>query len=158
MRTSRMTLVTIGLSLAIAVHAFAQTDAKPDSATVRAALNATFTRMSAGYLAGDAAAVAGFFTEDARAEYAGFPSAAGRAAIQALYEGYFKANKLTVSETTIGRVNVLTPDLVTAGGTYHAFGNGTPKHAWWRWAAAYRKGADGEYRISYIMAFPDSTK
>jgi ketosteroid isomerase-like protein len=114
--------------------------------------------MSAAYIAGDAAGVAGFFTEDARAEYAGFPSAAGRAAIQALYEGYFKANKLTVSESTIGAVNVLTTDLVTAGGTYHSFGNGTPKHAWWRWAAAYRKGPDGEYKISYIMAFPDSTK
>lgn len=158
MRTSRTTLATIGLSMALAASALAQTDARPDSAAVRAALNAAFTKMSAGYLAGDAAAVASFFTDDGRAEYAGFPSAVGRAAIQALYEGYFKANKLTVSESTIGAVNVLTADLVTAGGTYHSFGNGTPKHAWWRWAAAYRKGADGEYRISYIMAFPDSTK
>ena len=132
--------------------------ALPDSAAVRSSLNAANTRMSASYLSGDAAGVAGFFTDDARAEYAGFPSAVGRAAIQALYEGYFKANKLTASESVIGAVNVLSADLVTAGGTYHAFGNGTPKHAWWRWAAAYRKGADGEYKISYIMAFPDSTR
>ena len=106
MLTPRMILAAVSLSIAVAGSAFGQADARPDSATVRAALNAAFTRMSAGYLAGDAAAVASFFTEDARAEYAGFPSAVGRAAIQTLYEGYFKANKLTVAESTIGTVNV----------------------------------------------------
>jgi uncharacterized protein (TIGR02246 family) len=156
MRTSRILIAS--LAFGFTHPAMAQTTAKPDTAAVRAAVNAASAKLNAAYLAGDAAAVAGLFTEDARAEYAGFPSAKGRAAIQSTYDTYFKSNKLTVAETTIMEVTALTPDLVTAGGTYHSFGNGKPKHAWWRWAAAYRKGADGEYRISYIMAFPDSTK
>ena len=155
MRTSIIVLAAIALG--IARPASSQSAAAPDTAAIRAALNAATTKMNAAYLAGDAAAVAALFTEEARAEYAGFPSAKGRAAIQATYEGYFKANKLTVAETTIRAVGALNENLVTAGGTYHSFGNGKPKHAWWRWAAAYVKGADGEYRISYIMAFPDST-
>jgi len=156
MRTSRILIAS--LAFGFTHPAMAQTTAKPDTAAVRAAVNAASAKLNAAYLAGDAAAVAGLFTEDARAEYAGFPSAKGRAAIQSTYDTYFNSNKLTVAETTIMEVTALTPDLVTAGGTYHSFGNGKPKHAWWRWAAAYRKGADGEYRISYIMAFPDSTK
>ena len=156
MRTSAILLVALGFGF---THpAESQTAATPDTAAVRAALNANSAKMRDAYLAGDAAGVAASFTDDARAEYAGFPSAKGRAAIQGLYEGYFKANKLTVSDITILDVNVLSDALVTAGGTYHSLGNGKPKHAWWRWAGAYRKGADGQYRISYIMAFPDSTK
>jgi ketosteroid isomerase-like protein len=150
-------LIAAGLLAAVATTAQGQA-APPDTAAIRAALNATSAKLNAAYLAGDAAAVVMFFTDDARAEYYGFPSAAGHAAIQSAYETYFKANKLKVAETTINGVNVLNADLVTAGGTHHTFGSGKPAHAWWRWAAAYRKGADGEYRISYIMAFPDSTK
>jgi uncharacterized protein (TIGR02246 family) len=151
-------ILLAALAFGLTHPAESQTPATPDTAAVRAALNANSSRMRDAYLAGDAAGVAASFTDDARAEYAGFPSAKGRAAIQALYEGYFKANKLTVSDITILEVNVLNEALVTAGGTYHSLGNGKPKHAWWRWAGAYRKGPDGQYLISYIMAFPDSTK
>lgn len=150
-------LIAAGLIAAVATTAQGQA-APPDTAAVRAALNATSAKLNAAYLAADAAAVAMFFTEDARAEYYGFQSAVGRAAIQSAYETYFKAAGLKVAETTVNAVNVLNADLATAGGTYHSFGSGKPAHAWWRWAAAYRKGADGEYRITYIMAFPDSTK
>lgn len=145
------------LSALVALPAAASAQA-PDTAAVRAALNALNARLSAAYLAGDAATIASLFTEDARAEYAGFPSAVGRAAIQATYEGYFKANKLKVWESTIGGVGSLSADLATAGGTVHQFGSGKPAHAWWRWAAAYKREADGQYRIRYVIAFPDSTK
>ena len=150
-------LLAAGLTAALATTVQGQA-APPDSAAVRAALNATSAKLNAAYLAADAAAVAMLFTEDGRAEFYGFQSAVGRAAIQSAYETYFKTAGLKVAETTVNAVNVLNADLVTAGGTYHSFGSGKPAHAWWRWAAAYRKGADGEYRISYIMAFPDSTK
>jgi ketosteroid isomerase-like protein len=149
--------------LALAALATAPTASSaqaPDTATVRAGLNALTAKLVTAYLAGDAATMASLYTEDARAEYAGFPSAVGRTAIQSTYLEYFKANKLKVWESTIGDVNSLSADLATAGGTVHSFGdtNGKPVHMWWRWAAAYRRGADGEYRISYVMAFPDSTK
>jgi uncharacterized protein (TIGR02246 family) len=115
MRTSRILIAS--LAFGFTHPAMAQTTAKPDTAAVRAAVNAASAKLNAAYLAGDAAAVAGLFTEDARAEYAGFPSAKGRAAIQSTYDTYFKSNKLTVAETTIMEVTALTPDLVTAGGT-----------------------------------------
>jgi ketosteroid isomerase-like protein len=161
MRRFSILLGVAALTVAITRSAPAQQTApatKPDTAAVRAGLNDLTAKMKTAYLAGDAAAVAALYTEDARAEFAGFPSAVGRAAIQSTTEAYFKANKLNVAEWTIGGLNSLTADLATAGGTYHAFGNGKPAHAWWRWAAAYRKGADGQYRVSYVMAFPDSTK
>jgi ketosteroid isomerase-like protein len=143
---------------AASAHAQAAPASKPDTAAVRAALNAQTDKLTAAYLAGDAVTVAGLFTDDARAEYAGFPSAVGRAQIQSTYETYFKANKLKVAKSDILVVESVTADLATAGGVFHSFGNGKPAHAWWRWSAAYRKGADGQYRIAYIMAFPDSTK
>jgi len=133
--------------------------APPDSAALRVTLVAMSEQLKTAYLAGDAPAVAAHFTEDARAEYAGFPSAVGRAAIQSTYATYFAANKLTVAEWTFGAVNPISADLATAGGTYHSYApDSKPAHAWWRWAAAYRKGADGQYRLSYSIAFPDSTK
>jgi len=60
----------------------------------------------------------------------------------------------------IGLTGAYHGEIVSAGGTAHQFGdrNGKPFHAWWRYSAAYKKGADGLYRIAYIMAFPDSTK
>src|SRR5262245_46584626 len=154
-----LSLLTAGVFFSAAsAHAQAATATKPDTATVRAALNAQLAKLETAYLAGDAVAVAGMFTEDARAEYFGFPSAVGRAQIQSTYETYFKANKLKVSKSDIVAVQSVTADMATALGTYHSFGNGKPAHAWWRWTAAYRKDADGQYRIAYIMAFPDSTK
>lgn len=151
-------LIAAGLTAAVATSA--QGQAAPDTAAVRVALTALNAKLTTAYLAGDAVTIASLFTEDGRAEYAGFPSAAGRAAIQSTYEGYFKANKLKVWESTTQAVNAPSANIASAGGTAHNFGsaNGKPLHVWWRWAAAYRKGADGQYRISFVMAFPDSTK
>ncbi len=160
---SRLSLAAIAAALVAcaqpAPEQAATPPAPPDSAALRVTLVAMSEQMKTAYLAGDAAAIAGHFTEDARAEYAGFPSAAGRAAIQSTYEAYFQANKLTVAEWTFGDVNPLTDEVATAGGTYHSYAPASkPAHGWWRWAAAYRKGADGQYRMSYVIAFPDSTK
>jgi len=152
-----LTLVTVGFTVAVATPAVGQA---PDTATVRAALTQLASKFTTASLAGDAVAIAALFTDDARAEFAGFPSAAGRAAIQSTYETLFKATKLKVWEAVIQGVNSPSADVASAGGTVHEFGdmNGKPYHGWWRWAAAYRKGPDGQYRVSFLMAFPDSTK
>jgi ketosteroid isomerase-like protein len=149
-------LIIAGLTVTAPAAAYGQ----GDTAAVRVAITAQAQKYTTAALAGDAVTIATLFTEDARAEYAGFPSAVGRAAIQALYEGFFKANKIKVWEDTIRQVNAPSADIVSAGGNVHSFAeeNGKPVHAWWRYSAAYKKGADGLYRIAYIMAFPDSTK
>lgn len=143
-----------------AEQAAAPAVAPPDTAAIRAELRAMSDQVQAQYLAGSASSVAASFTEDARAEFQGFPSAVGRAAIESLYVGYFSTTKLSVAEVTLGGVNATAPDAATALGIFHSFGDvsGKPTHAWWRFAAAYRKEADGQWRTSYIMAFPDSTK
>jgi ketosteroid isomerase-like protein len=132
----------------------------PDTAAIRAELRAMSDRNQASYLAGDAAGVAANFADSAIAEFLGFPTAVGKAAIESTYVAYFAANKLTVAEIGIDQVSSTGPDRASALGTFHSFGEsaGKPVHQWWRYVAAHTKGADGQWRISYIMAFPDSTK
>ena len=154
-----LALLATGLTVTQTTIAEAQT-APGDTAAARTAITALGAKLSAANIAGDAAGIAALFTEDARAEYAGFPSAVGRAAIQSTYETLFKTTKYKVWELVVKGVNAPTADVASAGGSVHQFGetNGKPSHMWWRWAAAYRKGADGQYKISFVMAFPDSTK
>ena len=132
--------------------------AAPDTAAIHMAVQALGDRFETNALAGNAAAVASDFTEDGRAEFYGFPSAVGRAAVEGLYTTYFGSNKVTASEVTTQAVSATGPDLASARGvtsvTAEAGGKTSTTH--WRWAAAYRKGADGQWRVSYIIGFPDS--
>lgn len=158
---SLLTLAATVLACAPAAEQAAQpAAAAPDTAAIRAELRAAADQSQSQYLAGSAAGVAGMFAADARAEFQGFPSAVGRAAIESTYVAYFAANKLQVAEINLTAINATAPDRATALGTFHSFGemSGKPVHAWWRYAAAYQKESDGQWRTTYIMAFPDSTK
>lgn len=132
----------------------------PDTAAVRTEIQALLDRTEASYLAGDAAAVAATYADSAIAEFQGFPTAIGRPAIESSYAQYFAANRLKVAEMTIGSVSPTSPATATTLGAYHSFGEsaGKPVHQWWRYLAAYEKGADGQWKISYIMAFVDSSR
>jgi ketosteroid isomerase-like protein len=143
-----------------AVEQAAAPPAPPDTAAVRTELQTLSDQLEARYLAGDAAGVAANFADSAIAEFQGFPSATGRPAIESTYTTFFASNKLKVSEINLGPIDATSPATATALGTYHSFGdsNGKPLHQWWRWVAAYEKQADGAWKISYIMAFADSTK
>jgi ketosteroid isomerase-like protein len=132
----------------------------PDTAAIRSELQALHAQLTARYLAGDAAGVAASYADSAIAEIQGSPSAIGRPAIDSVFAGYFARNKLKVAEVGIGAIDATSPATATALGTYHSFGDadGKPLHQWWRWVAAHEKQADGAWKISYIMAFADSTK
>ncbi len=132
----------------------------PDTAAIRTELQALLDRTEASYLAGDAAAVAATYADSAIAEFQGFPTAIGRPAIESSYAQYFAANQLKVAEMTIGSVSPTSPATAATLGTYHSFGEsaGKPVHQWWRNLVAYEKGADGQWKISYIMAFVDSSR
>ena len=143
-----------------AVEQAAAPPAPPDTAAIRAELQAQVDQTESRYVAGDAAAVAGSYADSAIAEFQGFPSAVGRPAIDSTFARFFASNKIKVAEITLGSVNATSAMTATATGTYHSFADveGKPLHQWWRWVAAYEKGPDGQWKTSYIMAFADSTK
>lgn len=138
----------------------AEMTATPDTAAVRAAVEATGTRWAEFAVAGNAAGIAGLFTEDGTAAFFGFPTTTGRAAIEAMMGALFAAVKVTAAQTTVQAVAVPAPGVATALGTYTETvdSSGVTISTWYRWAAAYRQGADGQWLTTYDIAFPDSTK
>lgn len=152
--------LTLAAALVLTAPAAAQQAAAPDTAALRAALQAFTDRYAGLAKAGDVAGLAATFTEDGTAAYYGFPTTSGRAGLQALYSGLLAVQKVTAADGAVISANQVMPGLATALGTYHEMldSAGTVLHAWWRWAAAYRQAPDGQWLISYIMAFPDSTK
>ncbi len=127
----------------------------PDSATVHAALQAAGDSFEAAELAGDAAAVGQHYTEDATAALDGMPTTTGRANLEALFGGFFSTQKVTRAEIMVTSAGASAPTVATAGGTasFDNEVNGTTRTDNWRWAAEYRLGTDGQWRISYHIAF-----
>ena len=92
---------------------------------------------------------------DATAAFDGSPTTTGRANLEALFAGYFSAQKVTRAEITVISAGVSAPTVATAGGTasFDNEGNGSTRTDNWRWAAEYRLGTDGQWRISYHIGF-----
>jgi uncharacterized protein (TIGR02246 family) len=159
MRNALFVAVAIAAACAPAAEKQAAAPAAPDSAAARAAVEALSQQYSDRIVAGDAAAVAALFSEDATTSFFGFPTTNGRANIQALYAASIGAAKRTAAKITLGRVNAVAPGLLTAVGTSDESvdSSGVSITSYWRWVAAFRQGADGQWRFAYIMAFPDST-
>jgi ketosteroid isomerase-like protein len=153
-------VLTTACTAGPAVEQAAAPPAAPDTAAIRAELEASMDQTEARYMAGDAAGVAGSYADSAIAEFQGFPSALGRPAIDSTFARFFASNKIKVAEITMTSVDVTSAMSATATGTYHSFGDvdGKPLHQWWRWVGAYEKQPDGQWKTSYIMAFADSTK
>jgi uncharacterized protein (TIGR02246 family) len=127
---------------------------------VRAAIENVGQQYKVYLLNGDALGIASLFTEDGRFELYGFPSMVGRPGIAATLKSAFTTAKYKVWEISFNEAGPLGGDIATAGGTVHDQSevSGKPVHGWYRWAAEYRKGSDGQWRIAFLMAFPDSTK
>lgn len=158
MRNTLFAAVAIAAACAPAAQQQAAAPAAPDSVAARAAIEALGKQYTDRIVAGDAAAVAALFTEDAVTSYYGFPTTTGRANIQALYATTLGVAKRTGAQITVGRANGITPGVVTAVGINKETvdSSGVSITNYWRWVAAYRQEADGQWRFAYIMAFPDS--
>ncbi|HEV8148966.1 MAG TPA: nuclear transport factor 2 family protein [Gemmatimonadales bacterium] len=131
-----------------------------DTAAAKTGIDSTRARYVTLQLAGDATGVAGLYTEDATLDLYGMPRQHGRAAIEAAIKGDYGMRKYTVTEITPLNVAVRTNEDASELGTYHDMhdAKGVKDHEWGRYVAGIRKGADGMWRLSYLMAFPDSTK
>ena len=143
-----------------AQEAAAPPPAAPDTAAIRTAINAAADEFETHLTGGHASAVAGLFTEDATAVFYGFPTTVGRPAIESLYTGLLGAMKVTEFNVNVMDVGAPDSDRATALGTAYeaADSSGKLRRTWYRWAASYRRGEDGQLRLSYLIAFPDSMK
>ena len=159
----RIAMLTL-TAVVVAAVTRAQTGGAPTAATVDTAaakagldsLRARFIRMQ---LAGDTGIVS-LYTDDATVDLYGVPRAKGKAAIAAATKMDFGMRKYTVSEINPIATTVRTNDAGSEIGTYHDMHDvkGKKDHEWGRYVVGFMKGTDGNWRTSYLMAFPDSTK
>jgi len=111
-------------------------------------------------VAGDASSVAALYTDDATLDAYGAPRSHGRAAIEAGLKAEYGMRKFTLSEATPVATTVRTNTDGSEIGTYHDMfdAGGKKNHEWGRYVVGFTKGTDGKWRLTYLMAFPDSTK
>lgn len=160
---SRLPILALGLALACAPApqqaAAPAAPPAPDTAAVQTALNALADQYEAAEVGGNAGQVAALYTDDGVTVFQGFPTAAGKAAIEAQTIEAMKVQKVLEMTIETGGVTVVGPTMATAGGTAIQLSQEGKKKTrmWWRWAGAYRNVA-GQWKLSYLMAFQDSTK
>jgi len=159
----RIAMLTLA-AVVVAAATKAQTGGVPAAATVdtaaaKAGIDSLRTRFIRMQLAGDTGIVS-LYTDDATVDLYGVPRAKGKAAIAAATKMDFDMRKYTVSEINPIATTVRTNDAASQIGTYHGMHDvkGKKDHEWGRYVVGFMKGGDGNWRVSYIMAFPDSTK
>ena len=155
---------TVALAVLVAAAAFApsQTPAATavDTAAVFQGLDALRSAFIATQTGGDATALAALHADSAGLDLFGLPRLRGRPAIQTAMAADLAARKYTLVEITPFARNARTNTDATELGTYHDMHNGQGKvdHEWGRYLGAFVKGADGQWKIQYLIAFPDSIK
>jgi ketosteroid isomerase-like protein len=159
MRTAFLAVAALAACAPAAEPPAAAGPAALDSVAARLAVEALSQKFSDAVVAVDPAAVAATFAEDATTSYFGFPTTSGRANIQSLYAAAFGASRPVSAAIVVGSANGAVPGLITALGTNaeKVDSAGTMITNYWRWAAAIRLEADGQWRWAYSMAFPDSS-
>lgn len=129
-----------------------------DTAAVQAAIAGFWPRWIAAATAGDTSAMGALLIDSVRIDSKGIPPVLGRAGWMAIFQTMMKDTKvesevITPEQTTVVsdvlayQTGDFVETLTTAGNTRTEYG---------RYASAIRKDADGQWRLSYIMAFADS--
>lgn len=156
----RMLLWLLPVTFACAQPAERQAAAPAvDSAAVIAAAGDFWARYVAADTANDVNALVALFTDSVRVDARGAPVLLGRAAVQSFIENMMKTTRTTSLAVTPDMTVPVSNETVYQNGSYTeamATGNqGVTEYG--RYAVALRKGADGQWRINYLMAFTDST-
>ena len=131
-----------------------------DTAAFKTGLDSLRTRYIALRTANDPTGLAALYTEDAGIDQYGVPRLRGRAAIEAAFQADYTVRKYTLLEINPLGAEARTNTDGSELGTFHEMSDssGTKTHAWGRYLAAFHKDADGQWRLVYLMGFPDSTK
>jgi len=159
--TALLSMAAVALLAACAPKAGAPAAAAAvDTAAVKLGIDSVRIKYSALQIAGDAAGVAALHDENAALDIYGMPRTMGRANIEAALKGLYAMRKYSVSDILPGQTNVRTNDDGSETGTYHDMyeEKGAKTHEWGRYVVGLAKGTDGVWRLSYLMAFPDSIK
>jgi ketosteroid isomerase-like protein len=160
--TSTVTLAALLAATACAPEAEAPAAAETavDTAAIFQSLDDLRGQYIALQTAGDAAGLAALHADSAGLDLFGLPRLRGRPAIQAALTADLAARKYTLVEIMPLSRNARTDTEATELGTYHDMHDvqGKVDHEWGRYLGAFGKGADGQWRIQYLMAFPDSIR
>ena len=161
---ARRALASLALALTMAACAkpAEQTAAAPaavDSAAVRPAVADLWQRWIVADTAGNVDALVSMVDDSVRIDLRGMPPILGRAAWKTAAEAGYKTTKYTSMSITPGGTFPVSNELAYEFGDYTEGSTAGGKHMMdhGRYAAALVKGADGQWRIGYIMAFADST-
>jgi ketosteroid isomerase-like protein len=157
---SALTLAAVSACAPKAGQQATMAAATVDTAAAMKGVDSLRTSYTKLIVAGDTAGVVGLYTEDATLDLYGVPRAHGRAAIEAGIKADLGMRKYTVSEIKPILTTIRTNDDGSEIGTYHDMHDmkGVKDHEWGRYVVGFHKGADGRWRLNYVMAFPDSTK
>lgn len=132
-----------------------------DTAAVLAGVADMWARWAVADTAGDVAALVGLIEEDARLDIKGMPAVLGRAAAEAVMAGAFEQMDYVEASVAPTMTVALSNDLAHQAGTYMerytAKGQTGEMTDYGRYAVALVRGADGQWRWGYMMAFADST-
>jgi ketosteroid isomerase-like protein len=134
--------------------------APPDTAATRAAIQSLLDDYAMAAKAADVAGVVNLYTDNATMVEYGLPSLTGHAAMEAAYTGVFGLLKIMNVTIPVTSAMVPGPGLASALGTYSETldSAGTVSEMWGRWAGSFVQDSTGQWRITFLMAFPDSVK
>jgi ketosteroid isomerase-like protein len=130
-----------------------------DTAGVQAAVAGFWPRWVAAAIAGDTAAMGVLLADSVRIDAKGFPPILGRAGWVTTFATMLKTSKVESETITTEQTAVVSDELAYQTGDFveTVTAEGKTQTEYGRFAAALRKFPDGQWRLSYIMAFPDST-
>jgi uncharacterized protein (TIGR02246 family) len=129
-----------------------------DSAAVVSAAAAYWPRWIAAVTSGDMATMGGLLSDSVRLDIKGLPPMLGRAGFVATFEPLMKTMKVDSETVTPEQTTAISNELAYQTGDYveTMTAEGKTQTEYGRYAAAIAKGADGQWRLSYVMAFADS--
>jgi len=154
--------VILAIALAACAPKAAEQAAAPmavDTAAVQAAVAGFWPRWIAAAVAGDTATMAGLLADSVRIDSKGLPPVLGRVGWMTIFETMLKTMKVESETITPEQTSVVDNDLAYQTGDFMETTTtaGKTQTEYGRYAAAIRKGSDGQWRLNYIMAFADST-
>ncbi|HSE52573.1 MAG TPA: DUF4440 domain-containing protein [Gemmatimonadales bacterium] len=130
-----------------------------DTAAVQAAVAGFWPRWITAATTGDTAAMGELLADSVRIDAKGFPPILGRAGWVTIFATMLKTSKVESETITTEQTAVVSNELAYQTGDFieTVTAGGKTQTEYGRFAAALRKDPDGQWRLSYIMAFPDST-
>ncbi len=125
---------------------------------MRNAVSDFLARYVAADTSNSVAAIVAMYNDSVRVDVRGAPVLMGRGAVQAFLEPVFKTVRYTSMSFMPDMTIPVTSDLAYQNGSYTegSTAGGKKMMDFGRYAMGVARGTDGQWRITYLMAFSDS--